>query len=694
MSTQLNEEINRAFDLEEAGRFLEAVDIFCKCAQDFPECAEEIRLEIAKMYCRHGEDEEALLQLLQLYGEHGSREVLNLILEVYCDSCREEYDRQYEQNLAQLQKYAHFYGRKPDNEGVRYRPLHMGEQNLWYYDSAEGRFAVARRFQMGMDNLNDKICLSSDVLWMEDILDLEKRTRIREPFMDMENPMLLVYGRETWELLLQIWDLRDLLALDRIVFYEGLDGLQASFLQDEVSVPDTIMLNPHSAAKFGETILGIFRTYEEECARHKKGALEYYRDNGEEILRHIEDGTPKILFLTSRFTTALQYHAKGCKRAADRMGLQTQLLIEKDRLIAGCSNYLCLKTIDTFRPDIIWLLDHFRFEQPFLDGLDNLVVLCWVQDPMSDIMSAASPAKLGKRDILLNHYITWDEFFAVGYDKKKIIDAPIPADSHVYRSYSLSEEEREKYGCDFCFVCHGGDVDGWIEDSLKDAESPAREILRKLYKGYQRWVYETGQCLYGEEAFQTYVKGFLAELGLSICEEVVGIVVKSMHMWLNSAIYRQALVDWLLDAGYTNIKLWGSGWVKVPKYAAYAMGPAENGETLSKIYQASRIVMGNNVHTTAAARAWESMLSGAFYLSNYIPPQEDAVDIRAILKEGEEFVMFRDREDFLQKVEYYLTHEDERLRMLEIGRKAALERMTFDGLIRKALRELPEKLEA
>lgn len=694
MSAQLNVEINRAFDLEEAGRFLEAADIFCKCAQDFPECAEEIRLEMAKMYYRHGEEEAALLQLLKLYGEHGSREVLDLILEVYCDSCREEYDRQYGQNLAQLEKYAHFYGRKPDSEGIRYRPLHMGEQNLWYYDSVEGRFAVARRFQMGTDNLNDKICLSSDVLWMEDILDLEKRTRIQEPLLDEENPLLLVYGREAWELLLQLWDLKELLALDRIVFYEGLDGLQGSFLQNEVSMPEKVLLNPHSAAEFGETILGIFRTYEEECARYKKGALEYYRDNGEEILRHIEAGTPKILFLTSRFTTALQYHAKACKRAADRMGLQTQLLIEESRLIAGCSNYLCLKTINAFRPDILWMLDHFRFEQPFLGGLDNLVVLCWVQDPMSDIMSAASPAKLGKRDIILNHYITWDAFFAVGYDKKKIIDAPIQADSHVYRSYDLTAQEREKYGCDFCFVCHGGDVDGWIEDSLKDVESPGRELLRQLYKGYQRWVYETGQCLYGEEAFQTYVREFFDAAGLVIGEGTIDYIAAQMCRWMNSTVYRQALVDWLLDAGYTNIKLWGHGWVKVPRYAAYAMGPAENGETLSKIYQASGIVVGNNVSTTAAARAWESMLSGAFYLSNYIPPQEDAVDIRAILKEGEELVMFRDREDLLQKAAYYLTHEDERLRMLEIGRKAALERMTFDGLMRKVLRELPEKLEA
>ena len=122
------------------------------------------------------------------------------------------------------------------------------------------------------------------------------------------------------------------------------------------------------------------------------------------------------------------------------------------------------------------------------------------------------------------------------------------------------------------------------------------------------------------------------------------------------------------------------------------MGPAENGETLSKIYQASKIVVGNNFHASASARAWESMMSGAFYMSNYIPPERDAVDIRMIMKEDEELVIFHGKEDFLNKVEYYLTHEEERIRMAEIGQKAALERMTYDILMKRVVEGLPERL--
>jgi spore maturation protein CgeB len=133
--------------------------------------------------------------------------------------------------------------------------------------------------------------------------------------------------------------------------------------------------------------------------------------------------------------------------------------------------------------------------------------------------------------------------------------------------------------------------------------------------------------------------------------------------------------------------LWGNGWSKHEKYKRYAMGIAENGEQLSKIYQCSKINVGNNIYTTSASRAWESMLSGGFYMSNYIPEENDASDIRKILKENE-FVIFYDKDDFLLKVKYYLENEDKRLEMIEIERKCALERMTFEELMKKTIKNI------
>ena len=180
---------------------------------------------------------------------------------------------------------------------------------------------------------------------------------------------------------------------------------------------------------------------------------------------------------------------------------------------------------------------------------------------------------------------------------------------------------------------------------------------------------------------------------MALTAEALDYFVEDMWRYFNDRVYRQMLVQWMLDAGFTNIKLWGNGWAMEEKYKEYAIGPAQNGETLSKIYQASKIVIGNNIMTTAAARAWETMLSGGFYMSNYIPEENDDVDIRKILEVDKDVIMFYNREDLIQKLHYYLEHEEERQKMIERGRKAALEKMTYDILMKRVLKEIGERLE-
>lgn len=80
-------------------------------------------------------------------------------------------------------------------------------------------------------------------------------------------------------------------------------------------------------------------------------------------------------------------------------------------------------------------------------------------------------------------------------------------------------------------------------------------------------------------------------------------------------------------------------------------------------------------------------------MSNFIPTDADVTDIRKILTLGEDVVCFRNREDLLDKVDYYLSHEEERQIMIERGRKIALEKMTFRGLMERVLDKLAEGVE-
>ncbi len=690
---ELSQYMEKAFYFEENGYAEEAIQLCSKCMQAFPEYSNEIEFEIAKMNYRNGNLEEALIQFYELFELTGNKEIAELILDAYYDNHLQEYVLCYENNCKELERYAYYFGDKSgyNADSARYYPLLAGGEHLYYYDSVNMHFLSILQPQIDIDNFSDSVCLLAGICNLDDILAVEQKTRKINPIMDNENPLLLVYEEDIWELFLQLSDISVLLSFDRIFLFNSPEQLEKAITSGITHVPNILAGNGLGVWK--KTVADADEKMQLEYAKYGEELCQYYRNHAQDVLRHIDEGKPRIMFLTSRYTTALQYHARDCREAAERMGIETEYLIEPNRFVIGIPAIIMHKALMEFKPDIFFVINHFRFEYAVQSKLEQAVFIGWVQDPMPVIMDKQAPEKLGPRDIIMTHYITWKGFQEVGYDKKRVIDAPIPANPYLYKKYSLTAAEKEKYSCDICFVCHNADVDGYIENEIKIFPEMYRKPLYEIYKGYQEYVLRTGHFFETEDECRQFLEGALQQhYGIKFFGKALQYISENFFLRFNEVVFRQVLADWLLAAGYENIKLWGKGWKNDSKYAKYAMGPAENGETLSKIYQASKIVVGNNFHASASARAWESMMSGAFYMSNYIPPERDAVDIRMIMKEDEELVIFHGKEDFLNKVEYYLTHEEERIRMAEIGQKAALERMTYDILMKRVVEGLPERL--
>ncbi len=86
-----------------------------------------------------------------------------------------------------------------------------------------------------------------------------------------------------------------------------------------------------------------------------------------------------------------------------------------------------------------------------------------------------------------------------------------------------------------------------------------------------------------------------------------------------------------------------------------------------------------SIKTGIPLRALDIMGCGGFLLSNY---QEE---LKECFREGEELVMFYSLEDCLEKIDYYLDHEDERKDIALIGRKAVQERFKYRDQLRKLL---------
>lgn len=684
--------LNKALDLEEAGYVTEALLLMDKLITAFPQDQEALHLELAKMKYRNGNEKDALLDFIALYENAHAEEIYELVLEAYYIPKRKKLEALYQDNKKLLENYP-LYRNFNHDSNVTVIPIWQDEAMIICVNLETKQFATAIYERNTYEFAPDTVVMIVNELWMDMLLDCEIHSRISTPFLDEQLPMYAAFDQIYWELFIQLYDLHELTEKERIVFLVGRETLTQYLKEKMVFVPKEIYASQNDEKKDYETIIedvetSLYEIWEENGESIKA----YYEKNYGQINQNIKTKKPRILFCTSRFTTVLQYHTRDCMAAAKRLGCETELLIETDGLHRVFARDF-LSCIAHFQPDIIFALDDFRFRYSFIPK--EVVWIAWVQDMTNDIMAPMTPLKLTDRDFVMNHFTTWGKFQEVGYSERALINAPIPANSWIYNPYELSHEERKSYTCDVCFVCHASDAEQHIQEMISCLPQNLHKAVRTIYENYQGYVYETGELFYDEELFAAYInESMQVQFGYKITDNALQYLSHDMYQWFNQRVFRQALVDWLLDAGITNIKLWGNGWKNSPKYEKYAMGPAQNGETLSKIYQAAKIVVGNNVQTTSAARAWETMLSGGFYMSNYIPPEFDITDIRKIIEVDSDVVMFYNKEDFIQKIHYYLEHEEERQEMIRRGRKAALEKMTFDKLMEHTLDEVANRLEA
>ncbi len=691
MEPIIEDSLEQIRQLCKKGYIDKALPILDNLAQICPGSANELLYERAVLETESGRLKEALIDFIKCYNNTASEQVLAVILS-FSESNVERFTERAKRNRELLKEYPYVFGNVPSDCCTKI--LWRDESVLIYFDTCEKTFFQYFYSPEKPENILDESILLIDEFSGENIYQYICASKQKYKINDLTIPVYLYFQDNGLDAFLQCVELETLLQPRKLVLISGMEALEDLFKRDSIRFPDSVKGNDNDYKKY---IMDYFINLNREREAYYRELvvenIKYYKENVDSIINRIKSKTPRVLFVTSRFTTALQYHAQGCEEALKRMGHEAMLLREQTG-IESITTYEIVKTVKEFKPDVVFLLDHFRFEHgPCFPP--SIVCVTWIQDPLDNIMDPSTINKLFPEDVLMTHLYS-KEIMDL-YGSKHLIDAPIPSDDSKYKPYDMSEEEIAKYSCDVCMVCHASDLDGFVVRLIENVKTKigpqAGDVMIPFIDNYIENGHR-GRFFYSTEEIEEFVSDYMKDKGEEYNDpKLLDYIVEEIHLWLNQALLRQVLADWLIEAGYENIKLWGNGWLKNPKYAKYAMGPAENGEVLSKINQASKIVLGNNILTSAAARAWETMLSGGFYLSNYIPPEVDWVDIRKIIKEGEDFIMFHDKKDFLDKVDFYLTHEEERQEMIRRGREAALKKMTYKSLMQKMLDEIPGILE-
>lgn len=133
---------------------------------------------------------------------------------------------------------------------------------------------------------------------------------------------------------------------------------------------------------------------------------------------------------------------------------------------------------------------------------------------------------------------------------------------------------------------------------------------------------------------------------------------------------REQKLELLVAAGI-DLRIYGPGWEEPFRRSALLQRlpePVYLDADYNVVLNAARIVlniMSTLNRDTYTDRCFEVPASGGFLLSQY------SDDLTTLYQEGKEIAFFRSGDDLLEKVRYYLAHEDERRAIARAGMEAA-----------------------
>ncbi len=321
----------------------------------------------------------------------------------------------------------------------------------------------------------------------------------------------------------------------------------------------------------------------------------------------------KILGITSRYTTFLQYSMRDWLAAFERLGHRTKLAIEDaDHQVPN--NLARCRVISDFKPDLILPIDHYRQEIGSIP--DCIPTVMWIQDNLANIFSPKAGEAQGPRDFCVGFgklQLTQRH----GYPRQRFLPANIGVNTQRFSSTDLSADEIRQFGCDVSYVSHAS-VPADVLLKLQTDKLGSPQGARLFNDMYDRLIahYETGGPALDEPILKQMLNESLGATHCKIDEPTRTQILTVFGQSINNAIFRHQALRWISDLG-VDLRLYGTGWEKHPQLSRHARGIANNQTQLRAIYQASKINLQITASGAVHQRLLDGLAAGGFFLIRY-----------------------------------------------------------------------------
>ncbi|MCX5661521.1 MAG: hypothetical protein NTW19_17725 [Planctomycetota bacterium] len=324
---------------------------------------------------------------------------------------------------------------------------------------------------------------------------------------------------------------------------------------------------------------------------------------------------PRVLIATSRFSRVLQHSARDARAGFDRMGCETRLLIEPTDF-TQVSSRAVRHELETFRPDLVFMIDHLRYESgPIFPKL--LPLLCWVQDDFPQLTSVKAGRSIGARDFVLTADIpTYVRDFA--YPARQCIH--LEKLTRVPERPAVWKRDGQNSGEDLAFVSNAARTPEEVARDLAARVAANPTVVRAVQACCGRMIetYQQGGSLHHFHQVRSMLQGLLPERGPDAQPpEIVASWALDIFNQLNNPLYRQQALAWIADAADAlglRLGLYGHGWESHPRFGPYARGPVAYGPDLEALARRTRINLQIVPYSCLHQRLLDGLVAGGFFL--------------------------------------------------------------------------------
>lgn len=339
---------------------------------------------------------------------------------------------------------------------------------------------------------------------------------------------------------------------------------------------------------------------------------------------------PRVVLLTSRFTTVLQYSTRDVARAMEGLGWETRVFIEPTPWHSTSDRALKQLLID-FKPDLVFSIDHLRRENPSLYP-DELPYVCWIQDDMPNLTCTIAGRSIGRRDFVL----CADELaFNLRYDY------PLRQNIYVHKFTRVPERPAtwKADGDDLAFVSNTSRLPRDIADEAVAGLRVPEDVRRLVRAACDRMIatYETGGAFHAFLQVRRLIESLERELNIPIeSRDSREQLILFLFNHLNNALYRQQTLRWIADAADAlglKLGLYGKGWDNHPAFARFARGSVRYGDDLERLTRATKINLQILPYSCLHQRLLDGLVAGGFFLIRAHPLDISNVRLSRLVRE-------------------------------------------------------------